>query len=147
MDTSTFMDNLLAVIPYWEYGVMKPFARYARQSGGSLSVNDYYLLHVVRHHGGLTMTEVARRLSTTKQQASLKVDRMCERGYLKRVSSPGDRRVITVEVTAQALEETDAYRAHIGGFADVLCQKLDDKDMETFNTAMEMLLSVMPKLD
>lgn len=146
MDEDAFIEKLLALFPYWEYAVMRPLARHARQMEGSLTVEEYFLLQIVLWYKSLTMTEVAQHLSTTKQQATLKVDRLCARGYLSRAQGPGDRRVIRVEGTEQAVRETNACRAHMGTFADVLRQKLDDTDRETLNTAMEMMLSVLPKL-
>lgn len=146
MDEDAFIEKLLAIFPYWEYVVMRPLARHMRQTEGDLSVEEYFLLQIVRWYKTLTMTEVAQHLSTTKQQATLKVDRLCARGYLRRVQGPGDRRVIRVEATEQAVRETNACRAHMGVFADVLRQKLDDTDRETLHTAMDMMLSVLPKL-
>lgn len=147
MDNDSFMHNLLSFYPYWQYDVIKPFAQYNKSVNSTMSLETYYLLQIIRWFDGLTMTEVAQHVSTTKQQATLKVDKLVDAGYLERQSDAADRRIIKVVVTPDAVRALDAYHHNTKGFLDVLRQKLTEEDIEVFNSAIEQLLTVLPKLE
>lgn len=147
MDSGNFMRNLLSVMPYWQYDILRPFAAYNKKVSGFMRLDTYYLLQVIRWFGGLTMSEIADHLCTTRQQATLKVDKLYKQGYIKRSHDPKDRRIIRIEVTPKAIEELETYYANTQGFMQLLREKLSEDELQTFNNAMESLLSVFPKLE
>src|SRR5829696_371828 len=66
--------------------------------------------------GGLRLTEIAEHANMTKQSVGEIVDDLAERGYVKRIPDPDDRRAKLICLTERG-EEAQAYGLRL--FAEV----------------------------
>jgi DNA-binding MarR family transcriptional regulator len=66
-----------------------------------LGVNDtdLHCLNIVENSGGLTAGDLAAQSGLTSGAVTGVIDRLERAGYVRRVSDPGDRRRVKVEVT------------------------------------------------
>lgn len=147
MDDHAFMEDLLALIPYWKYAVSRPLERYNKQIPKGLSLENYYIVQIVRWFDGLSMTEIATRIRCTKQQVTVKVDKLCQAGYLQRRQEASDRRMVKVYVTDKGVAVSDACRGSMDSFAAELRQVLPQEDMPQLHSAIKQMLCILPKLD
>lgn len=146
MDKDSLFEAFLINYARWEYGIIRPFTHHNRRHGLSLSLDNYYLLHLIDRAGGLTMTEVAHQISAARQQATLKVNRLCEAGYLERQSDENDRRVVKVVVTDRARQEMAEYARGAKDYLEMFHQQLTQQDVDTITSSMEAILAVLEKV-
>ena len=64
-----------------------------------LSVQQLQTLTVIRHHGTVSITELASLMGVSPPSASAMVDRLVEKKLLTREPDPSDRRKVVVRVT------------------------------------------------
>ena len=126
-----------------EVGEVLAFAAaMARRTG--LGLSEMAALEHLRHsHGGLTPTELGRRLSLSSGAITALVDRLERTGHVERRPNPADRRSSVVLPVPEALEEagrrfrpvaaellgatagfTDGERAAIGSYLEVVTEIL-----------------------
>ncbi len=77
---------------------------------GGLSLRQLSALYVIEHES-TTPGQLARRLVATPAVVTGLIDRLERRGYVRRVSEPGDRRRIHLELTESGRE------------AEVVCER------------------------
>ncbi len=70
-------------------------------AAGGLGVNgtDLHCLNIVENSGGLTAGDLAAQSGLTSGAVTGVIDRLERAGYVRRVSDPGDRRRVKLEVT------------------------------------------------
>lgn len=97
MKITQVQEELLDLLPLWYCQITKVFEQ-CLDSGASLDL--YYCIRAVQWSGGfITMTALANRLKTTKQDASKKVNRLVELNFVERVLDLSDHRADKVKVT------------------------------------------------
>jgi DNA-binding MarR family transcriptional regulator len=103
--TSEELVHLLRV----EVGEVLAFAAaMARRTGLGLS-EMAALEHLQHSHGGLTPTELGRRLSLSSGAITALVDRLERGGHVERRPNPGDRRSTVVLPVPEGLEEAGRH--------------------------------------
>ncbi len=84
--------------------------RLVKAAGHTLT--ESYLLQILGLRPGVTVTELARRLSLAKSSVSVVVDTLVRRGLVKRAPRGVDRRTIALSLTAKG--QTAVERHHVG---------------------------------
>lgn len=144
MNREKFIENILFILPYWHYKVDKPFKNSIKDK---MSLESYYCLQTIRRVGAMNMSEIARRVSISKQQATKIIDRLEKHGFVNRVHSVEDRRAINIEITPRAEEYIDKNYYNNVEFISLLEGKLTADEMERFDEAIGILADIFPKLD
>ena len=85
--------------------------RLQRALGLSLSETNLGVLRMVRRHGPIAVSEVARRLEVDLSNASRQLRALEDQGLVTRTVDPSDRRVARVAVTAAGRRVLDRARA------------------------------------
>lgn len=102
-------------------------AAIARRTG--LGFSEMAALNHLRHsHGGLTPTELGRRLSLSSGAITALVDRLERTGHVERRSNPADRRSSVVLPVPQGLEEAGRHLVPVA--ADLLTKTAELTDQE-----------------
>lgn len=93
-----------------------------------LHVTDLACLAALRTDPGLTAGELAQRLAITSGAVTRMTDRLAERGYVRRVVDPADRRRVLLEVTGAAVSEVGpVYQSILAGLADSAAACTDEQ--------------------
>lgn len=144
MDSNQFIENLLAVLPYWHYKVERPFKQEHKEN---MSLETYYCLDMLRKEGPMTMGELAGRLRFPKQQATRMIDSLCENDFIRRIHKEEDRRTIEVEITERAVTyiEQGFYKQY--GFIERMKRQLTPEEFTELENAIASLLKILPELD
>ena len=75
--------------------------------------------------GPLRMTELAEAVGASLASTSGVVDRLAQRGFVRRVPSQEDRRVVTVELTDEGREALVAFKGDMIGRLSMLVDPLE----------------------
>lgn len=93
------------------------------------------------------VTELAAREGVTQPASTLLVNRLEERGWVRRAADPADGRVVLVELTASGRAVFDRLRAEYRALLHEDMAMLPDTDFETLARAVEILDGLIERLE
>ena len=138
-----FVQNLLSVLPNWHSKLVRPFKD---TLNGEMSLETYYCLETLKIQGAVTMTELAHLLKVPKQQVTKLAEKLRLHGFVERVYTEKDRRVIRLRLTQKAILYLDEYHLKNTAFIQSLENQLDAEELRKLNQAVELLGEILPKL-
>ena len=113
MSVSTRVEapGLWIVLMRCHHALSKIAERSIQETG--LGLTDFAALEALLHKGSQTITEIQSRVLLASGSMTAAVDRLEEKGLLRRTSAPGDRRVKVLKLTpaGRRVAET-AYGRH-----------------------------------
>jgi DNA-binding MarR family transcriptional regulator len=118
------------------------YARLAAQQSaahGAFSKQELMTLGALGLDGPARMSDIAERLGLGQSAVTPIVDRLEERGLVRRMRSETDRRVWVVELTADgrhAFDEEDAVYKQVAG---AMLAPLDDDERAAFAALLEKI--------
>jgi MarR family transcriptional regulator, 2-MHQ and catechol-resistance regulon repressor len=107
----------------------RSLAQHAEASlrGAELALSEFTILEVLLHKGPLQVNDIGRRVNLTSGAITSAIDRLQERGLVRRGVAEADKRVRVVSLTraGRALIATtfDAHKARMDAAADTLTAK------------------------
>ena len=98
-----------------------------------LGVNrtDGRCLDVIDQRPGLTAGELATAVGLSPAAVTTALDRLEKRGFVSRTRDPGDRRRVTLRLTADASRRAWEAYGPLGEMGAPIVGELSDKDLET----------------
>jgi len=114
------MDNLNETVIYLSDLIEKILEETIAMSDfEDLTQQQLHYLKVLVKMKNPTLTELARELSLTKPTVTVLVDKLTEKGYIKRVHSDADRRVMHLHI--------DKKGAKVNALREIAHQKMAEK--------------------
>ena len=92
------------------------------------------------------ITELAAEERVTQPAITLLVNRLAERGWVERVPDPSDGRAVLVSLTPKGEETFAQLRAEYRALLHEEMATLDDAEVETLATAVEILDKLIARL-
>jgi DNA-binding MarR family transcriptional regulator len=92
------------------------------------------------------ITELAARESVTQPGITLLVNRLQERGWVRRGPDPGDRRAVLVTLTPEGHDALERLRAEYRALLHEEMGTLPDEDVQTLADAIEILDRMIERL-
>ena len=117
-------------------------ARMRRQFGTTLPRFDV-LAALDRERGGLTMTELSRRLMVSNGNVTGIVDRLAEDGLIVRVPSREDRRATFVRLTERGQQRFSAMAAAHEIWVNEMLGRLSLEETEQLTATMDRLKTLL----
>ncbi len=111
-----------------------------------ISRTEIGVLHVVSERPR-RITELAAREGVTQPAITLLVNRLAERGWLRRTPDPQDGRAVLVELTAAGCDLLDQIRAEFRALVHEDMAALTDEDLATLARAVEILDTMIERLE
>lgn len=96
-------------------------------------------IHAVRHHPGITQTELAQMLNTDKPAIARRTASLERKGYLRREPNPEDGRSQLLYATEQAEGLRNAKAEAESAFYDYLMAGLDEAQQTAFLDTLDAL--------
>ena len=96
-------------------------------------------IHAVRHHPGITQTELAAALNTDKPAIARRTASLERKGYLRREPNPEDGRSQLLFAAPRAEGLRDRKAEAESAFYDYLLEGLDAQARENFLAALDIL--------
>lgn len=93
------------------------------------------------------ITELAAREGVTQPAITLLVNRLAERGWLRRTRDPLDGRAVLVELTPAGCALLDQVRAEFWALVRDDMAALDDDDLNALARAVEILDGMIERLE
>lgn len=119
-------------------------SRLSRDMEAALDISalEYeFLTQIKRGRGETRMTDLADNLWVSKAGVTKIVDRLEKRGLVERSSSPKDRRVIVVSLTADGDQLFSAARRLLRAFVKSrFAGQLNEREVESLGRILEKLL-------
>ena len=98
------------------------------------------------HAGPRRITELAGEERVTQPAITLLVNRLEERGWVKRIPDPSDRRAVLVSLTQQGEEVFERLRAEYRALLHEEMASLDDSEVATLAAAVTILDKLIDRL-
>lgn len=92
------------------------------RQGVDLNFTQFLALKLLGHEERLTPVELARALHYNPGALTRLLDKLEDRGYLKRVPDPDDRRALRLDLTVQG----KALRKRVIGYCDAIAERAFD---------------------
>lgn len=144
MNSFTLQENLLALLPMWNYNIAKPLKQFLDDG---ISLEMYYCIQTLRwFRKPLKMSELSHATKTPKKQMTKVADRLVEQGLVERVYDPSDRRIVKLRLTEQASSYIDHFLEQNNGYFKSVTEKMSPEDITKFQSAVKMLCEVLDKI-
>jgi DNA-binding MarR family transcriptional regulator len=102
-----------------------------------LSSRQYWTLHhLSEHQQSLSMVDISRLLLTDKSNVTAIIDRLEKAGYVKRIPSQQDRRMVMIQLTPAGSAFLESVRTYHDQRIHELLSVLDDQSLQTFFSMM-----------
>ena len=106
------------------------------------------LLAALLYRGGLTMSQIAESISSSHEQATRAVAPLVEKGYVKRVGSPADRKKVFVELTPAGHRLMDSFRKKvIDDFDQRMDRSLSEEEKRSLLESVENIIEILSKIE
>lgn len=144
MDNKQIREQLLSMLPLWNYRITKPFKQLL---DNGISLEMYYCIKTIQWYGEpLTMSELARYTMSSKQQMTKVVNRLVEQGLAERIYCPSNRRIIKINVKEKAMLYTDHFIEYNAKCFCPFLEEMDKKDLADFQKGIELVYHSLANL-
>ena len=97
--------------------------------GSDLRPREFAVLNRLHERGELTQIQLAELTYKDKPAITRMLDRLIERGLVRKVASPADRRAMVVSLTAAGEAMRNAIAPLIVGFLEAACEGISQEDL------------------
>ena len=123
------LEELVRVNRTYQVAVEKLDETFCKLLG--LNRTDGRCLDVIDQRPGLTAGELAVAVGLSPGAVTTALDRLEERGFVTRTRDPGDRRRVTLELTAEAKRRAWETYGPLGEMAGPRIREISDAELET----------------
>jgi DNA-binding MarR family transcriptional regulator len=106
----------------------------------NMSTPQLKALLLISEEEGIRMRELARKLGGSFSNATVLVDRLVDRGLVKRLAEPQDRRVVLVRATEEGRRLIERLITSWRTLSAPLLEALAPEDLATVQKALHVLL-------
>ena len=112
-----------------------------KKIGGDLSVSEAHILETAAKGGdnGQTISAIAENMGITLPSVTIAINKLAEKGYVKKVKSGSDGRRVFVVLTEQGKRMEDAHRYFHERMVRNLSSDLDEEEKNVLYNAMVKL--------
>lgn len=104
-----------------------------------VTTNDMHVMEAIGIQGAKNMTTVARVLSVTMGTLTISVNSLVKKGYVIRVRSEEDRRVVLVSLSEKGERAYSHHRMFHEKMINSIVGDLDEKEKEVLQKALKNL--------
>lgn len=113
------------------------------QMSGDLTIDQHYILRYMNLSPSCTSTELAEVFEVKKSAITAIINRMWEKGLIKRTRDEKDRRVVYLTLTDKGKDLFDKTEERIHNLVKSLMNKFDPEEIERFIETYEKLNKVL----
>ena len=104
-----------------------------------LTVNDLHVIEAIDLFEAKNMTTVARQLSVTTGTLTISVNGLVKKGYVERIRSEEDRRVVLISLTEKGRKAYKRHQQFHQEMIDAIISDLNEKEQEILERALSNL--------
>lgn len=91
-----------------------------------------HVLHIVKHHSGIGIKEIAKTLDITPSAATQLIDGLVDHGFLIRKESETDRRAIKIELSEKSKKYFSTFMSRKMEKLNLIFDVLSDQELTRF---------------
>ena len=110
-----------------------------RKRGVNLSMNEVHVLEAVMKTDNPTMSNIAKRLRVTVGTLTTSINRLVDKGYVKRKREPEDKRKVMVSVSSKGM---DILEIHDRFHDDMIGALINDLQLEENDVLLKSLQNI-----
>jgi len=103
----------------------------------NLSVAEMHTLVAVGRHEAKTMSTIASELLINVSTLSIAINKLEKKGYVQRLRSETDRRVVRIELTENGREALNYHEKFYFDLVESACQDMDVTEKKLFIQSLE----------
>ncbi|MGG6312311.1 MarR family winged helix-turn-helix transcriptional regulator [Paenibacillus macerans] len=89
---------------------------------------ELFALLLVEKHGDITMSQLASSMNVPMSTATGVIERLVKNGYIVRVKSESDRRIVTIRLTGKGTSLSEELKGTLRRFTDLIVQGLSEEE-------------------
>lgn len=105
----------------------------------NLTPGQWNALNQLEEHGAMTQKQLAERLQKEPATIARSIERLVQRGLVKRAPSPSDRRANIVEVTPAASSLLSEIEPSVTRRHEQIAEGISESDLDTFFDVLEQV--------
>ncbi|HVO42694.1 MAG TPA: MarR family transcriptional regulator [Aggregatilineales bacterium] len=140
-ETLPSAEELLSVLPLLNRLIA---VKLRQEIDEEITLSQFRVLTQLQEHS-ITLSELADQRHVTRQAASLQVQGLVERGWVRRVPDLEDRRQAWLEVTEEGLSRWGQARTSLIEYLAGLLQELTTEEFEALQVLIPALKRVMER--
>lgn len=105
-----------------------------------LSLLQVHVIRLIEYHKPCTMGKLAKSMGLSLGSVTQLIDRLMKKGYVKRVRSTEDRRVVFAELTAKGKKVIKASKMHVDTVAQGVLSKFTQSEQEALLEFFERMV-------
>ncbi|KXU50998.1 transcriptional regulator, MarR family [Candidatus Stoquefichus sp. KLE1796] len=141
----TLYQNIIHILPHWHYKIERSIKQ--KQKNKNISYETYFCLLILKKGGLVKMSEIARDLRLSKQQATQMIDKLYQHGMIDRQDDPQDRRSILIGINDKGKQFLIDNPLDTSPLQEQIQTHLTADEQAEFNQAIETLLRLFRKWD
>ena len=110
-----------------------------RKKYSNMTLNDMHVIQAIGPGEGKNMSTVAGTLHVTMGTLTISINSLVKKGYVSRVRSEKDRRVVLVSLTKDGLEAYQNHQQYHQKMIEAVVQNLDEQEREVLRRALSKL--------
>jgi DNA-binding MarR family transcriptional regulator len=123
-------DNVIGfVVSQAGYRLSQALLRAIESLGSDLRPREFAVLNRLHERGELTQIQLAELTYKDKPAITRMLDRLIERGLVRKVASSADRRAMVVSLTAEGEALRNAIVPLVVGFLEQACEGISPEDL------------------
>ncbi|WP_050636107.1 MarR family winged helix-turn-helix transcriptional regulator [Candidatus Stoquefichus sp. SB1] len=142
---STLHKNIIHILPHWHYKIERSIKQ--NQKNKNVSYETYFCLLILEKQGDMKMSEIAKQLRLSKQQATQMIDKLYQYQLIDRKNDPLDRRSILICINQKGQQFIKDNPLDTTALQKQIQQHLTLDEQAEFNEAIAVLLRLLKKWD
>ena len=119
--------------------VKKETAEIARLSGKKLTLTEVHTLSAISAEDVCPMRRVAEQLGVTLSTLTVSINRLVVKGYVSRIRSENDQRVVFLNLTQKGLDIVSAHETYHRELISRALSGLNDDEVDTLKRLFEKI--------
>jgi DNA-binding MarR family transcriptional regulator len=111
--------------------------------GNDLTNDQHYVLSHIHKTGGCTSTELSDAFDVNKSAITAIINRMADRGLIKRTRDENDRRVVYLTLTDTGEELFQNCQEKVHQLVESIITQFDETEITNFITTYEKLAQIL----
>jgi len=111
----------------------------------NLSITEFSVLEVLFHKGKQTIQQIANSILVANSSMTYVIDKLEQKGLLKRNACPEDRRVVHITLTEKGLGLMNTVMPEHEEFVDLAFDSLHPKELEQFDILLKKVKEKLEK--
>lgn len=107
---------------------------------------DIGVVLVLKKYGPMPISHIGEKLCVRKSNMTGIIDDLVQKGWVKRCTSPDDRRVINIEMTQEGDRELSRILVKIDKIFDEKVKVLTEEELEKSKEAVDYITKMIEKL-